>query len=866
MGWLKRLINSTTRRARIEQELVDEVTFHREQHAAELEAAGWAPEVARREARRRLGLPGPWVAASVEQDTLPWLSTWARETRQAARGLRRRPLLLATAVLTLALGAGVLLATSTLVDRVLLAPLPVPGADRLVVLDESLAGQKVGGNPARTADYGREVGGLRGVIGVYGEQLVLGRGTEARFVQAIRAVGPFRDVLGMTAARGRVFSDEEQRDGASVLMLSNRGWQRLFGGSESVVGATVTLRGAPYQIVGILPPEFAYPADIDVFAPSGPEYQRAPRGGNWLMVIGRLAPGATLASVEQEARAAARRFGETYPTHDRNLDVRLTSLQSHEARDVRSPLLMVLGAALVVYLVVCVNVGGLLFVRAMARDHESSVRLALGAGPWAMLRLAFHEAFLIAVAAMPLAWYVASLVLRWLERALAEDVTGLTGVTMGARTVGAGLGVVLVTTLVLAVWPAWHVLTRPARPGAALHAATEPPSRRRVRRLLVGTQVACSTVLLVLALLFSGSLQEMLRRPRGYDATHVVAIRYDLDWEQPKAEIDAVVRRILDAVNGTPGVVAAGAVDRFPLQGGTQSGSVLIYGEADVAPGRTDISVRSATPDYFRAMDIPLVSGRVFVDEGPGSARSEVVVSSAFARRHFGSVDPVGQRLWLRWKDDTPAWSEVVGVVGDVRQTFRDETAVPEVYRPWSRAYWPLVHVAARTDGTPDAVRRLRASLQRAIPDHPLGLLAPLDEAVDAGSRQARVLTRVMATCALAAALLAVVGLYGLLASEMVARRREVGIRLALGARTWSLRAWLLRPGLWLTTAGVTVGLLASIPAARLLEQQLFGIRSGDLSVRAIAAGVLLFAGVVAALVPACRIVSDRALSGLRYE
>lgn len=206
-----------------------------------------------------------------------------------------------------------------------------------------------------------------------------------------------------------------------------------------------------------------------------------------------------------------------------------------------------------------------------------------------------------------------------------------------------------------------------------------------------------------------------------------------------------------------------------------------------------------------------------------------------------------------------------VGVVGDVRQSFRDEAPLPEVYRPWARAYWPLLHVAVRTDGGPNVLPRLRAALQQAVPDQPLAALAQLDDVIATGSRQAHALGRVMAACAVTAAVLAVIGLYGLLTSEMLARRREVGIRLALGARAWRLRTWLLRPGLWVTAAGVVLGLLASVPAARLLEQQLFGVRSDDLGVRVAAACILLLAGLLAALVPAYRVVKSR-IYGLAFS
>jgi predicted permease len=866
MGWMQRLRNSGSRRAHIERELTDEVAFHRDQQVADLVAEGWSPTDARREAQRRVGLTGAWVAEGVAQDTLPWLTTWIREMRQAARGLRRRPVLPVTSAITLALGAGVLLAIATVVDSALLAPLPLPDPSRLVVLDETQDGQPLGGNPARTADYHRELDSLRGVAGLYGESVVLGRGAEARQAQVLRGVGPFTAVLGLTAGQGRVFTEQEERDGAAVVMASDRGWTRLFGRQPAVVGQSITLRGATYQVVGILPAALDYPRDIDFIAPSGPEYQRAPRGGNWLQVVGRLAPASTLARAENEARAAARRFAETYPQQDRGLDVRLVPLQAFETRDVRAPLLLLLGAALVVYLVVCVNVGGLLLVRAMARDHESSVRTALGAGPWAMARLSVHEAVLIAAASLPGAWFVATMGLRWLGGAMSEEVAAFTQVALGGRTAITSVLVLMMTVLVLAAWPAWHVATRSARPGAAAHAVTDAPSRRRVRRALVGAQVACSTLLLVVALLFAASVQAMLDRPRGFVADDVVAVRYDLDWEQPKAVIDRLVDQVLTTVLSVPGVEAAGVVDRFPLQGGTQSARVQLYGEAEVAPGRPDISVRAATPDYFAAVGIPLTAGRLYVDGRAAEGRPEVMVSAAFARRYFGEADPLGQRLWVRWNGDVPEWSQVVGVVGDVRQTFRDEAPVPEVYRPWVRGYWPLLHVAVRTDGTASVLPRVRAALQQALPDQPLATLAPLGDVVDAGNREAHALTRVMSACALAAALLAVIGLYGLLASEMLARRREVGIRLALGARTWQLRGWLLRPGLWLTAIGVVIGLAASVPVARLLQAQLFGIQSGNLRVRVLAAAALLLAGLVAALIPAYRVVGTRALSALRYE
>lgn len=866
MGWMRRLLNSGPRAARVERDLTDEVSFHREQYASDLEADGWAPEEARREAARRVGLTGSWVAAGVAQDTLPWVSTWWRESRQAIRGVRRRPWLVVTTTLTLALGIGVLLAAVTVVDRLLLTPLPFPTPDRLVVLAESFNGESTGGNPARTADWGRTLDGLEAVAGIYGDQLVLARGTQAQRVQALRGVGPLSRVLQWQPALGRSFTADEERDGASVALLTDGGWQRLFARDPRVLDAPVTLRGEPYRIVGVLPAQIDYPPDTDLIAPAGPGYQRAPRGGNWLQVVGRMKAGVSREALEQAARATARRFADQYPTHDRGLDVRIVPLSTYETREVRTPVLLLLAAAATVFLVVCVNLAGLLLVRALARDQESSIRTALGAGRWAMARLALHEAGLLALLAMPFAWLVAMFVLRWLADALAADVPQLQTIGLGARTLLAGLAVLVTTVFLLSAWPAWHVATRGAKPFAAAHAVTDARSRRHVRRALVCVQVACSTVLVVLALLLSGSLREMLSRPRGFDAERVVVLRYDLDWEQPKAQIDELAGRVTRLAREVPGVTTVGVVDRFPLQGGTQSAKLQLFGEADVPGNRPDVSVRSATADYFAALGVPLVAGRLYVDDPAQPERREVVVNAAFARSYFPGQDPIGRKLAVRWDPGDPVWLEIVGVVGDLRRDLREEAPSPEVYRPWSQAFWPLLHVAVRTDGTPGTLARLQRHLMQQIPGHPIAMAGPMDDVLAQFSRGPAALSGVMTACAVTAAVLAMIGLYGLLASEMLARRREVGIRLALGARTWQLRTWLLRPGVVLVSLGIVAGLLVSIPAARALQSQLFGVGSGDWLPRVLAAGLLGVAGIVATLVPAWRLVGERTLRALRYE
>lgn len=640
----------------------------------------------------------------------------------------------------------------------------------------------------------------------------------------------------------------------------------MFARDPHVLESPVTLRGEAYRLVGILPADVDYPPDTDLIAPAGAGFQRAPRGGNWLQVVARLKPSQSIESVQQAATAAAQRFADTYPDHDRGLTVRLVPLQQHETRDLRQPVWLLLAAAATVFLVVCVNIGGLLLVRALARDQESAIRTALGAGRWAMLRLTLHDASILAALAIPIAWALATAILSWLVQTLQADLPELQRVALGWRTLAAGAGVLVITVLLLASWPAWHVASRSAKPLAAAHAVTDATSRRRVRRALVCAQVACSTMLVVLALLLSQSLAAMLERPRGFTSDRVLVVRYDLDWEQPKAEIDEMTSRIVRLVADVPGVTSAGVVDRLPQQGGTQSAQVQIYGEPGVPADRLDVSVRSSTPDYFATLGIPVLAGRVFVDDPADPQRREVVINAAFARAYFPGQDPLGQRLAVRWEPGPPVWLEVVGVIGDLRRELREDAAAPEIYRPWSQAFWPLLHIAVRTDGTPDVLGRLQRHLMQSIPGHPIAMAGTLESVLAENSRQPRTLTAVMTGCAAAAALLAMVGLYGLLASEMLARRREIGIRMALGAKPWPLRARLLGPGLALTLTGVLVGLALSVPAARALQSQLFGVGAGDWLPRVAAAAAIGAAGVVCALVPALRLVGEQTLAALKYE
>ena len=875
MGLLDRLAGSLWRRDRVARDLADELAFHVEERARENLAAGMDPDAAAADARRRFGNVPLLQERARDMDVVAWLDGTVRDAGQALRSLRRRPGLVLTTVLTLALGIGATSAIYSVVHAVLLRPLPLPDHAAVVMLREARAGETIGGNAARFRDWQRELTGVRDLAGFYGEATVLtGRGDPERYA-LLRTFGPVLRLTGADVLLGRGFTAEEERgEGPPVALLSHGLWQRRFGGDPAVVGQSVSLGGTSYTLIGVLAAGPRYPDGQDFVSPAPLGFQEGGRrGGNYFTIIGRLAEGASLAAAGAEAAAIARRFGERYPDTDGALTATLTPLQEVATAETRGPLLLLLGAVGLVLLIACVNIASLLLARAAERRHEAAIRVALGAGRGSLLRLYLLESGWLALAGglggLAVAWAGLPLLLRILPADLPRlgEVALDWNVALFAALAATGSG------LLFGLAPAWQ-----AAAGGRTHDAlrdggrTTTGARPRMRRALVVVQVALSMVLLVSAALLGRSLYQMRGVATGVAPDGVLVVQIAFPWDTDPARLHGFYRRALEELAALPGVRAVGLADRLPLEGGTQSRPIRL-GEPTAArvplPEDESIPYRAVSEGYFRTMDVPLQAGRMWRDDDAGRLR-EVVVNQEFARRYLPEGRAVGARISFDVApaaDEAPAWYEVVGVVGDMRVELEQPVQPPEVFLSYRSTYWPLASLTVLAHGDPASLTAsVRAAIRRIDPEQIIDGIVPLERQLARASAASQVRTGLVGVFALAALLLSALGLYGVLASEVAQRRHEIGLRMALGAEPRQVLGMTVRHGLAVTGAGLLAGAVGALAAGRLLASSLFGVAAGDPVAFGAAALVLLLAALAASYLPARRAARLDPMVALRRE
>lgn len=875
MSLLSRLRDTLFRRDRLAQDLADEMAFHREMRTQDNVAAGMAPEAAADDAARRFGHGGRLHEAARDVHVIAWLDALVREAGQARRGLLRRPGLVVTAVLSLAVGIGATSAIFSVVDAVLLRPLPLPEADAVVLLREFRGGGGMGGNAARFRDWQQDLRGVEDLSGWYGESVTLqDRGQPERFA-ILRTFGPALRLLGARVAAGRTFSDEEERGaGAPVVLMSHGLWQRRYGGDAAIVGRTLTLGSTSYTVIGILAREFGYPEGQDFVSPAPAGFQEGGRrGGNYFTMAGRLAAGTSLAAAGQEVAAIARRFGERYPDSDAGITATVTPLQEVETAEARTPLLALLAAVGLVLVIACVNIAGLLLTRAAERRHEAAIRVALGAGRASLLRLYLLESGWLALVGGLGGLLVAWLGLPLLLRLLPPELPQLGRVALDWRVALFALAVSVGAGLLVGLAPAWLAARQPSMGALRDGGRTATGSRRVGQRLLVVVQVALSMMLLVGAGLFARSLWAMRNVPVGVQPEQVLAVRLQFPWDTDQQQLHAFYRRALAELREVPGVQAAGLADRLPLDGGSQSRPLRLENPG-AGPGvpkpDESISLRAVSEDYFATVSAPLRAGRAWRDDQVVAGYHEVVVNEAFVRQYLPAGGALGARLTF---DVEPApgqvvqYFEVVGVVADIRPELSPAPAPPEVYLSYLHTYWPLASFVLRVHGEPSAMAAaVRDALRRVDPGLVVDRVAPLTSELARPGAASRVRTGLIGAFALAALFLAALGLYGVLVSDVTQRRQEIGVRLALGADPGQVRRMVVGRGLRVTLAGLAVGTLGALALGRVVASLLFGIRATDLAAYAVAGLTLLGVALLASYLPARRAAGVEPAVVLRRE
>ena len=846
-------------------EVNDELAYHFARRVDELIARGLSEEEANREARRVFG-DVDQVRREMERMTRlrqgrvrrgEWMSDVAQDMRYAARGMRRNWGFTTVALLTLALGIGTTTATFSIVDAVLIRPLNYPNADRLVrVWERTDRGDKVQlamPNLKDMEERSRALSHLAGYLG--GTTVVLGADRSVN-ADAYGVTRDFFGVFGVQPAIGRVFAPEEFIENAPlVAVVSHEFWQRNLGGTRDIERRSLEIYATRYQIVGVMPPGFAYPAGAEIWAARPFDLTEARSSHNW-QAVGRLTPNATVESARRELDDLMRALAAEHGSAMNGLGITLTGLADSLVGNARRPLTLIFGAVAFVLLVACVNLASANLARGESRRPEMAVRAALGAGRWRLARQLLAENVLLAVLGGMIALafgYAFTRALVWLAPSTLPRVDEI---RLDLRVAAFTASISAATGLIIGVLPALQV----AR--SALRDALSAGGRASIggdgggsRRLLIATEVALVVVLLIGAGLTLRSFRTLLERDPGFDATGVLAVTLDAPASKYRDSTRGVAfyERVLTEAKSLPSVEAVGAINIAPLVGYHISGGFDMAG----TDTRGYASYRVVAGEYFRVMGIPLERGRFFNAEDRPGAPHAVIVNASAATKHWPGADPIGQRIRIRGMDrHREDWLTVVGVVGDVNQLGLAAQPEPEVYvafpqRPERLLNAATVVVRSNTDPA-DLASAIRDRIHALDPEVPTSAMT-FEDVVMASVADRRFTMLVLTAFGTFALFLAAVGIYGVLAFSVNRRTREIGVRLALGAEQGRVLRMILRDGLRAVIPGVAVGVVAALFLTRLMAGLLFGIEPTDPVTFASVVGVLVVVALGASLVPARR-------------
>jgi len=802
------------------------------------------------------------------------LDPMLQDLTYAIRGFVKRPAFAALVIATLALGIGANTAMFSIVHSVLLRPLPYDRPDELVYMYGAFSGgDQASVSPPDYLDYRDRNSVFSSLAGrtVFGNAVITGSDEPERVRSSI-ATANFFATLGIKPYRGRVFLPEEEQGDNAVAILSYGLWQRRYAGDARIIGKTIPIDGRPHTVIGIMPPVLDRTMDVQIWRPipfntDGTSVRRF----HYLRLVGRLKPGVTIAQAQRHMDDIARDLAAQYPENE-SWRLNLVPYRDVVIGGVGPVLLVLLGAVGVVLLIACGNVASLLLARASARSGEMAVRTALGAGRSRLVRQLLTESLLLGVAAG-----VAGLVLgHYLLVAVRSVGDGmlprLAEVEIDGTVLAFTFGVSLLTSLVFGAAPALHAAR--ADLAAVMKSLGKASSSRfgvSTRDALVVTQVALSFVLLIGAGLLVRSLWRLQQVETGFDASRLVAASVSLPQTRYKTR-DAEVRfwdQLFERVRAIPGVESVAATTLFPLRGG---GDTYFYIEGQ--PPATDADKMNATPsnvteDYFTTMRIPLIAGRVFTAADRGDGAGVMIVSSALARRLFPGASALGKRLVVDF--GKPFVGEIVGVVGDVR-VYGQANDAPEMMYFAGRqpnAGWGMGfgNLATRVRGDPDAIaQQLRAAVRSLDADVPLSAIQSVESILYDSVSTPRFRTQLLVGFATVALVLAVIGLYGMLAYSVTQRTREMGIRMALGARPTAVFRMVIRQGMVLVVVGILLGVGGAVAATRLLTAQLFEVTPTDPVVFVFVATALTVAGLAACVIPARRATKADPMAALRLE
>lgn len=797
------------------------------------------------------------------------MNTLMQDVRYALRSLLRTPGFTVVAVLTLALGIGANTTLFSVLYAALLRPLPYLEPDRIVSIGTSQEGRPDNGTASHLLyQEWRAEGRALTELGAYnGRAAIIGGDGMPERVTGAYATSSLFSIAGSRPLLGRFLREDDERPGTpETVVLSHALWKRRFGGDSAIIGRAISMNAAPVTVVGIAPASFDLPRNVQFWRPL-----QLPAAGSgislFISVVGRLAPGATLDGARAQLAAIALRGDAARPEWQRGAEARVVTLHERRYGSTRPLLLILLGTVALVLLIACANVASLLLARATAREREFALRTALGASRGRLVRLLLVESTVLAaiggaVALLVPAWGIPLLVRVGSLATLRTLDIGVDGVVVAATA-----AIALVTGLGFGLVPAFGATRLRLRDSLAGGGAGAQPKHARLRRTLVAGQLATALVLLVGAMLLTRSLVRITSVDPGFQPDHVLGATIDLPRATypDDAATNAFYGRLLDRVEALPGVQSAALADMLPLQGFRYSRAVNVDGAPVPTDGSDQANFNSVTDGYFATVGMTVEKGRPFASSDVLNGAPVAIVNAAFARRFFPDGDAVGHTINMN--GEMPVNPTIVGVVRDVRQIGLDVAAAPEVFRPASQSSELPQSVVLRTVGDPALLgEALRRAVLEIDPAQPVSRVFTLEDDLALTTAPRRANAALVGSFAILALLLSALGLYGVMAYTVTQRTREIGVRIALGARPGAVARLVVGEGARVALIGGVIGIILARAFSRVLADFLFEVHTTDVATFIVAPVLLVGVALLASWLPARRAARTDPMVALRSE
>ena len=873
-SWLSRTVRNLLRRDRSENDLDEEVRSYVDLLTDEKIAAGLPEHAARRAAHVELGGLEQVKEHVRDQRTGAVVEQFLHDARYGLRMAVRSPGFTAVVIFTLAIGIGATTTVFSVVDAVLLNPLPFPRSDRIVTVwqhNANAATERLAGSPANFLDWRERSTTFEAMAVIEPSGLEFVAQGEPQNLRIWRVSPGFFEILGVPALHGRTFTaDEYQPGGPGAVVLGYGFWQQQFGGNPALVGQTLPMSGRSYVVVGVMPPQFDFPPGRDLWAPRlFTERDRQNRAGNYLTTIALLKPGVTVDAANAELRGVAEQLSHEYPATNRNVGISIVPLRDRLVGHVRPYLILLTGAVAFVLLITCVNVANLLLARGVARTQELAVRAALGARRARLFAQLLVENLILALLGGGLGVVAAHWGLKTFVALAPGDVPRLEEAGINAVVLAFAITLSGATAVLFGVLPARHFSKAKAEtalregPRGAGHSVAN-----RTRRMLVIGEVALAFTLLTGATLLMRSFMNLVRVDPGFSPQSVVALPVFIWSRYPtEAQRATFFQETVRRIEAVPGVIEAGAASRIPFSevlGDTRT-RLTIEGRATAADARPTIGVNVVTPSYFQAIGTLIARGRTFTATDLRDTTPVAMINEAMERRFWPGEDAIGKRI--RVNDGPDVLREIIGIVRDTRDTGLDATPAATVFLPHQQHPVGEMTYVVRTVGDPArTVNSVKAAVWAVNKQLPFRQITTLRQLVETSMAPRQFVLVLMGVFGAVGLCLAALGLFGLVNHLVVQRRQEIGLRIALGATPSGVVWALVNEGLRLTGIGIAIGFVGAIGLTRLLSGMLFGVQPTDPLALTGAALVVLLVAAVASYLPARQAAALSPMLSLRAQ